>query len=118
MNLRILEITDMQAHLSLHRGFLKVAINGGKEYEIPLHDIGGVIANSYSLTYSNNLLVKLAELNIPFIICGQNHSPAAFLWPVETHSLSAGKIDIQINTRKSFYEKIWKDIIMERYYTN
>ena len=32
MNLRIIEITDMQAHLSLYRGFLKVAINGGKEY--------------------------------------------------------------------------------------
>lgn len=116
MNLRILEITDMQAHLSLHRGFLKVSIKDNKEYEIPLYDIGGVIANSYSLTYSNNLLVKLAELNIPFIICGQNHSPVAFLWPVETHSLSAGKIDIQINTRKSFYEKIWKDIIQIKIY--
>ena len=67
MNQRIVEITDMQAHLSLHRGFLKVSIKDNKEYEIPLHDIGGVIANSYSLTYSNNLLVKLAELNIPFI---------------------------------------------------
>ncbi len=116
MNLRIIEITDMQAHLSLHRGFLKVAINGGKEYEIPLYDIGGIIANSYSLTYSNNLLVKLAELNIPFIICGKNHSPAAFLWPVESHYQNAGKIDIQINTRKSLYEKIWKDIIQIKIY--
>ena len=47
---------------------IKFAIKDNKEYEIPLYDIGGVIANSYSLTYSNNLLVKLAELNIPFII--------------------------------------------------
>lgn len=116
MNLRILEITDMQVHLSLHRGFLKVSIKDSKEYDISLYDIGGIIANSYSLTYSNNLLVKLAELNIPFIICGTNHSPVAFLWPVETHSQNAGKIDIQINTKKSFYEKIWKDIIQIKIY--
>lgn len=108
MNQRILEITDMQAHLSLHRGFLKVSIKDGQYYEIPLCDIGGIISNSYSITYSSNLLVKLAELNISFIICGKNHLPVAFLWPVETHSLMSGKIDIQINTRKSFYEKYGK----------
>ncbi len=116
MNQRIIEITDMQAHLSLHRGFLKVSIKNGKDYEIPLYDIGGIISNSYSITYSSSLLVKLAELNIPFIICGTNHSPAAFLWPVETHSLMAGKMDNQINTRKSFYEKIWQDIIQIKIY--
>lgn len=116
MNQRIIEITDMQAYLSLHRGFLKVSIKDGKDYEIPLYDIGGIISNSYSITYSSNLLVKLAELNIPFIICGTNHSPAAFLWPVETHSLMSAKIDNQINTRKSFYEKIWQDIIQIKIY--
>ena len=116
MNQRIVEITDMQAHLSLHKGFLKVSIKNGKEYEIPLDDIGGIISNSYSITYSSSLLVKLAELNISFIICGTNHSPQAFLWPVETHSLMAGKIDTQINTRKSFYEKLWQDIIQIKIY--
>ena len=116
MNQRIIEITDMQAHLSLHKGFLKVSIKNSKEYEIPLYDIGGIISNSYSITYSSNLLVKLAELNISFIICGKNHSPQAFLWPVETHSLMAGKIDNQINTRKSFYEKLWQDIIQIKIY--
>ena len=116
MNQRIVEITDMQAHLSLHKGFLKVSIKNSKEYEIPLYDIGGIISNSYSITYSSSLLVKLAELNISFIICGKNHSPQAFLWPVETHSLMAGKIDNQINTRKSFYEKLWQDIIQIKIY--
>ena len=106
----------MQVHLSLHRGFLKVSIKDGKEYEISLYDIGGIISNSYSITYSGNLLIKLAELNIPFIICGSNHSPGAFLWPVETHSSMAGKIDNQINTRKSFYEKIWQNIIQCKIY--
>lgn len=116
MNQRIIEITDIQAHLSLHRGFLKISIKDGKEYEIPLFDICGIISNSYQITYSGNLIAKLAELNISFIICGKNHSPVAFLWPVETHSLMAGKIDNQINTRKSFYEKIWQDIIHMKIY--
>ena len=43
-------------------------------------------------------------------------NPAAFLWPVETHSLMSAKIDNQINTRKSFYEKIWQDIIQIKIY--
>ncbi len=116
MNLRILEITHMQAHLSLHRGFIVVSIKDGKSYEIPLSDIGGIIANSYSLTYSNNLLVKLSEENIPFIICGPNHLPVAYLWPVSTHSLMSGRLDTQINTKKTLYNKIWQDIVKSKIY--
>lgn len=111
MDLRILEITDMQAHLSMHRGFLVVRVKDNKEYEIPLFDIGAVIANSYSITYTNNVLVKLAEENIPFVICGSNHLPSAYLWPVNTHSLMAGRLDSQISAKKSLYNSIWQDIV-------
>lgn len=111
MNERIIEIADLNVHLSVDRGFLKVSIQNGGEYKIPFSDIGGLIANSYSLTYSNNLLVKLAELNIPLIVCNQKHSPVAVLYPVETHSLMGSRIDSQINAPKKFYGSVWQDII-------
>lgn len=111
MNERIIEITDLNVHLSVDRGFLKASIQNGDEYKIPFSDIGSLIANSYGLTYSNNLLVKLAELNIPLIICNQKHAPVAILYPVETHSLMGSRIDSQINAPKKFYGSIWQDII-------
>lgn len=111
MNERILEITDMDAYLSVERGFLKITVNKEKEYKVPLCDIGGVIANSYRLTYSNNAIVKLAELNIPLVVCGSNHSPVGILWSVEPHSLTSGRIDSQINATRPKYNNIWKQIV-------
>lgn len=111
MNERILEIADMAAYLSIDRGFLSVSVKNGKKYNVPIDDIGGVIANSYDITYSNNLLVKLAELNIPLVICGTNHSPAGILWPTCSRFNTSGVIDFQIRAKLPLYKRLWQAVI-------
>ena len=111
MNNRILEISQMGAYLSIERGFIKISIENDKDYKVPIDDIGSIIANSYRLSYSNNLLVSLAERNIPLIICGSNHNPVGILWSLESHSLQSGRLDYQINAKKTLYKKSWQEII-------
>ena len=82
---RIVDISGDGRHLSLKRGFLQVRHEGEELGRIPLDDIDAVIANGHGLTYSNNLVLALAKRGAAFVLCGPNHLPQAFLWPVEGH---------------------------------
>ena len=73
---RIVEVADDRRHLFLSRGFLVVKDTEGERKEwgqIPLDDIAAVIANAHGLSYTNNLLVALAERCAPFVfMCCQS----------------------------------------------
>jgi len=61
---RIVEVADNRRHLFLLRGFMVVQHHGDERQElgrIPIDDIIAVIANAHGITYTNNLLVALAE---------------------------------------------------------
>ena len=64
MLVRIVEVADDSRHLSALRGFMVVRSTEGEREElgrVPLDDIAAVIANAHGLSYTNNLLVALAE---------------------------------------------------------
>ena len=61
---RIVEIADDRRHLFVNRGFMVVRDTEGEHKElgqVPLDDIAAVIANAHGISYTNNLLVALAE---------------------------------------------------------
>ena len=82
---RVVEVAEDGRHLALKRGFMQVKADGAEVARIALDDISLVLANAHGLTYSNNLLVALAERGIAMVLCGRNHSPVAWLWPVAGH---------------------------------
>jgi len=83
---RIVEIANEGRHLQRHRGFMQVLDKDQDSRElarIPLDDIDAVIGNSYGLSYTNNLLVALAERGVPFVLCGTNHNAVGILIAVD-----------------------------------
>ena len=111
---RIVEIETDNRHLSVKRGFLVISDRGHEQGRVPLDDIAAVIANAHGITYSNNLLVSLAERNITFLCCSPNHRPAAILWPVVVHHKQAGRIDAQIAASKPTHKRLWKQIVQAK----
>ena len=111
---RVVEIAQDGRHLSVHRGFMVVEESGTELGRIPLDDLGAVIASAHGLTYSNNLLVALAERNVPFVLTGANHSPVALLWPVQGHHQQAGRIDAQIQATKPKAKRLWREIVCSK----
>ena len=93
---RTVEIAQDGRHLSLSRGFLVVSERGEELGRVPLDDIGALVANAHGLTYSNNLLLALAERNAAVVLCGPNHLPSAIIWPVESHHVQAARMSAQI----------------------
>lgn len=115
---RIVEIADDQRHLSLLRGFMVVSDTSqpkdSAERElgrIPLNDIAAVIVHANGVSYTNNLLVALAQQCAPFVLCAANHNTVAMLWPVDGNYQQAKRFDAQINAGKSVHKRVWATLV-------
>lgn len=114
---RIVEVADDKRYLFVSRGFMVVRETEGDRQElgqIPLDDIGAVIGNAYGLSYTNNLLVALAERNIPFVLCAANHNAVGMLWSIDGHHQQAKRFDAQIAAKKPTHKRIWADIVKSK----
>ena len=111
---RIVEVADDRRHLFVSRGFMVVQDTEGERKElgqVPLDDIAAVIANAHGLSYTNSLLVQLAERCAPFVLCGANHNVVGMLIPVDGNYQQAKRYDAQIAATKPTHKRLWADIV-------
>jgi CRISP-associated protein Cas1 len=111
---RIVEVADDKRHIFVSRGFMVVQQSDGERKElgqVPLDDIAAVIANAHGLSYTNNLLVALAERCAPLVICAPNHNVVGMLIPVEGNYQQAKRFDAQIAVNKPTNKRLWADIV-------
>lgn len=111
---RIVEVADDRRHLFVSRGFMVVQATDGERKElgqVPLDDIAAVIGNAHGLSYTNNLLVALAERNAPFVLCAANHNAIGMLIPIDGHWQQARRFDMQIAASKPTQKRLWAEIV-------
>lgn len=108
---RIVEIAGDGRYLSLDRGFLVVSHKREEIGRTPIDDVAALIGNAHGLSYTNNLLVALAERGTPFVLCGANHRPVGLLWPVETHHRQAARMDAQWRASLPLRKRLWKRVV-------
>ncbi|QXL84853.1 type II CRISPR-associated endonuclease Cas1 [Comamonas sp. NLF-1-9] len=111
---RIVEVADDRRHLFMHRGFLVVQDTEGERKElgqIPLDDIAAVIANAHGLSYTNNLLVALAERGAPFVLCAANHNTVGMLLPIEGNFEQSKRIEAQIAASQPTHKRLWAAVV-------
>ena len=114
MATRIVEIAEDGRHLAKERGFLAVKSEGAELGRIPLDDIAAVIANAHGITYSNNLLVALAERCAPLVVCGANFRPAAILWSADGHHEQAGRMADQAAASVPLKKRLWTQLVVAK----
>jgi CRISPR-associated protein Cas1 len=78
---------------------------------VALDDMGALIANAHGLSYTNNLLVALAERGVPFVLCGANHNVAGVLWPIDGHHQQAHRIEAQIACSLPTRKRLWASVV-------
>jgi CRISPR-associated protein Cas1 len=108
------EVADDRRHLFLHRGFMVVQDTDGERKElgqVPLDDIAAVIANAHGLSYTNNLLVALAERGAPFVLCAANHNAVGMLLPIDGNFEQSRRIEAQIAARQPMHKRLWAAVV-------
>lgn len=108
---RILDIAQDGRHLAVYRGFLVVQSSGEEIARVPLDDLTSVVVHAHGTTYSNNLLVQLAERGISLVLCGSNYTPVAWLWPIEGHHIQGARMEAQWAAPKPLCKRIWQALI-------
>jgi CRISPR-associated protein Cas1 len=108
---RFVDITQDAVHLSRWRGFMRVQKNQEDAANIPLDHLHSVIVHAHGVTYSNALLVEFMNRHITFIFCGTNHMPVGQLWSVDSNSLQAQRIDLQVQNTAKIKGRVWKKIV-------
>ncbi|MFT7721662.1 MAG: type II CRISPR-associated endonuclease Cas1 [Roseateles sp.] len=114
---RIVEVADDRRHLFMHRGFMVVKDTEGPGRElgqVPLDDIAAVIANAQGLSYTNNLLVALAERGAPFVLCGANHNAVGMLLPIEGNFEQSKRIEAQIAANLPTHKRMWAAVVRSK----
>lgn len=113
---RIIEISNNGNYLSSERGFLCIKSKESPEQpnKIPLDDILAIIASAHAITYSNSLLIKLADRNIPLIICGSNFHPKAMMVAIDSYYRHLERLNQQINISQPFKKRLWQLVIKEK----
>jgi len=108
---RIIEIATDGVHLSTYRGFMKVSEGHEEIGRVPLDDISALIVHGHGATFSANLVSRLAENGSPMVICNNQHSPVAMVWPVEGHHQQGLRMQAQTEASKPLKKRLWRDII-------
>jgi CRISP-associated protein Cas1 len=111
---RIVEVADDRRHLFMSRGFMVVQDTEGERKElgqVPLDDIAAVIANAHGLSYTNNLLVALAERGAPFVLCAANHNAVGMLLPVDGNFNQAKRFDAQLEASRPTTKRLWAEVV-------
>ena len=114
---RIVEVADDNRHLAMQRGFLVVrdTSSGGQELgRLPLDDIEAVIANAHGVSYTNNLLVALAERGVPFVLCASNHNAVGMLLPIDGNFEQSRRIEAQVDASKPVRKRLWAEIVVSK----
>jgi CRISPR-associated protein Cas1 len=114
---RIVEVADDRRHLFLSRGFLVVQDTEGEPKElgqVPLDDVAAVIANAHGLSYTNNLLVALAERCAPSVLCAANHNAVGMVLTIDGNYQQAKRFDAQIASSQPLKKRLWAEIVKSK----
>ena len=115
MGNKIVEISGNNRRLSVYRGFLRIETDEGDvRSDIPFHSIHTIFVSGYGVIYTNNLLQRLCEENIPLMILDKNYLPSGFLLSYIGQSKQTEIQYLQIENKKPLEKKLWQIIIQEK----
>lgn len=111
---QIIDISQEGRHLSRDRGFLLVQDNGQTIGRVPLDQIAAVIVHAHGVTWTNSILVELAERGTPVVLCAANHQPRALLLPIEGHHAQGARMRAQWTTPEPLRKQAWKRVVIAK----
>ena len=108
--MQVLEINRSGILLSLYKGFIRVS---GDDFvqDHPLDLVDCVILNSYGAKVSNQLMIKLCEINIPMLVCGKSAIPIGILNGVAQNVNRKSRVEAQLGTSQAFLNRQWQAIV-------
>jgi len=111
---QVLEVAESGRYLHKDRGFLIVSYKGDELGRVPLDDLAAVVISAPGSSYSNALVVALAERGVTLVCCDNRFAPVAWLWPVSGHYSQASRMRAQAGAAKPLRKRLWKSLVQSK----
>lgn len=108
---RIIEVASDGRYLHAERGFMIIKQGDAEQARVPIDDIGAVIGNAHGLTWSNELLVRLAERGAPLVLVNRQHRPIALLLSLEGNHRQGLRLVRQAEITQPTRKRLWKRLV-------
>jgi CRISPR-associated protein Cas1 len=110
---RTIEISGQGNHLSIAEGSLCVGKAGEPVARIPLEDIGVLILDAPSTTYTHSVITEVIAAGAVIIPCGRDHHPRGLFLPQES-SLQTQRLAAQAAAPLPLKKSLWKQIVQAK----
>ncbi len=110
----VLEISELGCHLATFRGFITLSVKGEEIKRIPFEHISAIITKAHGITYTQNLLVKLAKRNIPVVITDKSFMPVSMILPIGAHYATAKHLSAQVAAKTAQKNLLWQKLIRSK----
>ncbi len=114
MNGRVIEISDSGRFISIYRGFLVIKSEGQELGRVPLADIQILLLSGFGNSLTTNVVSSVLENGGTIVFCGKIYHPSAILWPIGSHHVEAGRLQLQINASKPLKKRIWQVLVKKK----
>ena len=111
MSWRVIDIAESGRYLHADREWLIIKEGSIELGRVALTDIQSILVHGLHATYSHGLILKLAEHNIPLVVCDRRHEPLSILTPVSSHHLQTGRTRLQADASLPLKKRVWRDLI-------
>lgn len=119
---RTIEISSQPTHLAVRDRQLLLLRKDGPPRSLPAHppnlaasipteDIGMVVVDEVSSSYSHAALAELADRGAVVVVCGRDHLPTGLLLPMAEHTEVVWRLRDQIQASKPLRKQLWQTII-------
>ncbi len=119
---RTIEISQQAVHLTVRDGQLLLLARAddgrrlpaqppGLLTAVPCEDIGLLLVDQPSTTYTHAALATLLAHDAAVVICGRDHLPAGLLLPLGEHSQVVWRIRSQIAARRPLRKRLWRQLV-------
>jgi CRISPR-associated protein Cas1 len=122
---RVVEISREPCHLAVRDGQLLVLRRDGERPtrparpsnlagSIPLEDLGVLMVDERSTTYSHSALAQLAEHGCALVVCGRDHAPTGLYLPLSTNTEVLSRLETQLAASKPTCKRLWSALVVAK----
>lgn len=116
MRWNVLELASNGTYLKLFRGFAVVMEDDNELGRVTLDELCCVLLTAQQTTLSKSIMVRLAELGVPIVVCGANFLPISMTLPLTANHLSTGVLGTQIKASKPIKKRLWQQLVKLKIY--
>jgi CRISPR-associated protein Cas1 len=110
---RTIEVSGHNNRLSIREGSLVVEREGAVVGRVPVEDIGVLILDSMTCSYTHAVLAAVLQAGAVVIPCGPKHLPAGIFLP-QNNTLQTQRVALQAAAGLPLRKSLWKQVVQAK----